>query len=453
MVRRIVEGERRLRDVAVRGEVTGYSQHPAGYVFFELKDDKGAILRCVVWTEAARTLPQFKNGSAVVARGNVTAYARSSVYQLVVESVALDGVGDVHALFEKLKKKLDAEGLFAEERKRPVPAYPFSVALVSSRSAKGAEDFVTILKNRAPHVRVIWCEASVQGAQAGSQIAGAIAYASRLNVDCIVVTRGGGSFEDLFCFSDERVVRAIAAARHPVISAVGHTVDQQLCDYVADRHFETPSAAANALGQSTTDLRFRIDGARGKMWRSATRAIEARRVALEGVTRRTYLDGTQSVLSAARQRAADARTKLEGGMTSGVERRAVRWRGVRERLQRSDPTERVSANRLEAYKLSARLGPAVSKVLARAIERNAKARATLESRIDVSVRTRRERLAVAVANLDGKNPEAILQRGYAIVTLDGAIVHGPEQAPPGSLVQAKLARGILHARVEEESRE
>jgi exodeoxyribonuclease VII large subunit len=425
-LRRKLESDTNLRDIRVTGEISNYAVQPKnGHVNFVLKEGD-AVLNAFAWADDAAAFPRIANGMAVIAAGSIATFAQRSTYQLLVRSLELYGVGQVHALFEELKKKLDAEGLFAPERKRPLPPYPFRVALVSSRTSDGATDFVTLLRKRAPHVAVVWCETSVQGANAPPEIAAAIGRASRADVDAIVVTRGGGSFEDLFAFSDERVVRAVATARHPVVSAIGHTVDLQLCDFAADRHVETPSAAAESLGADLRDIRRRLD----ERVERARRRAETLRANLQAQLERTL---TRSRLAQPRvyflerlQSVAEVESKLDDLTARAIRRRESTLREFVRRLDARDPSRRLAerARRLQAATL--RLEPA--------------ARARLERG--------RQRLALAVAHLDGKNPEAILQRGYAIVTYADGIVRDSAAVPEGAVIEARLARGTLSARVE-----
>jgi exodeoxyribonuclease VII large subunit len=427
-IRRKLEADPKLRELSVRGEISNLSPQKNGIVYFDLKEDE-AVLRCFAWSNDAAKFPPLANGRAVIAKGAVTAYAVRSTYQLVVREVTLDGVGDVHALFEERKKKLSSEGLFAPERKRPWPRYPFRIALVSSRAANGAIDFVTILRERAPHVQVVWFETAVQGPSAPPEISMALRRASRADVDAIVLTRGGGSFEDLFAFSDEAVVRAVAAARHPVLSAIGHTADQQLCDFAADRHVETPTAAAEAIGFSTRDLRARIGERTERAQRAARLCLERLGGRLGTALVRSRLTEPRLFLTPLAQRLGDLDGQLATAAAAFGRARETRLRELGRRLDAHDPSRRLAerARRLQAATLK------------------------LDAAARIAQARLAQRLALASAHLDGKNPEAILQRGYAIVTHGDAIVRDPAAVPAGAMVRARLARGTLWARVEAEN--
>jgi len=446
-LKRKVEADQNLRDVAVRGEISNLRSTPSGSLNFDLKEDK-VVIAAFAWGSEAARFPALKNGLAVVVHGAVSTWDVKSTYQIVVRAIDLEGIGDVQALFDARKKKLQAEGLFAADRKRPLPPFPFRVALVSSRSANGAIDFVTILGARAPHVRVVWCETLVQGPSAPDEICAALARASRADVDCIVVTRGGGSFEDLFTFSDERVVRAVARAAHPVISAIGHTADQQLCDFAADVHVETPSSAARAVGPDTLVLETRL----GEDLRRARRALERRLERFDSrlgaALLRSKLSDTLLFFAPLAQRVDAVSAALSRAVSLRIRARDDRVRGLVRRLDARDPSRRLAerARRLEAASL--RLDAAARERAARSRRGVSQAAARLESAARNAGVRASQALALALAHLDGKNPEAILQRGYAIVTYRGSIVSDPARVAPGERIEARLARGTLCARVE-----
>ena len=446
-LKRKLESDAQLREVFVRGEITNLSVPRSGHYNFDLKEGD-VVLRCFAWAGDAASFPALKNGISVVASGSITTYAPKSTYQLIVRSIALEGVGDVHALFEARKKKLAAEGLFDPARKRALPPFPFRVALVSSRGANGAIDFVTILRERAPHVRVVWCETSVQGPNAAIEICDALRRASREDVDAIVVTRGGGSFEDLFVFSDESVVRAVARARHPVISAIGHTVDQQLCDFAADVHLETPSAAAKAIGPDARDVRARIADRAARARTAVELRLERLRGRLAAALVRSKLADPRLFLAPLVQRLGEVDETLGAAVAASARRGESRLRDLRQRLDARDPSRRLAERARTLQGLTFRLDAAAPARIETLRRRAGIASDRLAPAIAAVGQRAARRLELAGAHLDGKNPEAILQRGYAIVTYRNAIVRDPASVPAGERIDARLARGTLFARVE-----
>lgn len=274
-----------LSGLFIRGELSNYKVYPSGHHYFTMKDAGGA-LRCVMFRYSAQRL-RFRpeNGMKVVAMGRISVFPRDGAYQLYCEDLMPDGAGDLHVAFEQLKAKLEAEGLFDPAHKKPLPAYPHRIAIVTSGAGAAVMDMLRILARRYPLSKVMILPVRVQGAEAPAEIAGAIRYANRFSLaDVIITGRGGGSLEDLWAFNDERVARAIFESEIPVVSAVGHEPDVTISDYVADVRAATPSNGAElvapdgqALLHRLTQLSARMDGAmRKKLTLSRSRLDELR---------------------------------------------------------------------------------------------------------------------------------------------------------------------------------
>ena len=245
-----------LNNLFLRGEISNYKCYPSGHHYFSLKDAGGSI-RCVMFRGSAFSL-RFRpeNGMKVIAQGRISVFPRDGTYQFYVNQMTVDGVGDLHVAFEQLKAKLLAEGLFDPSRKRPLPRYPHTIAIITSSAGAALRDMLRILRKRYPLCEVKLLPVRVQGEEAPGEIAAALAYANRYRVaDLIITGRGGGSIEDLWAFNDERVARAIAASELPVISAVGHEPDVTISDFVADLRAATPSNAAELAVPDQMELR------------------------------------------------------------------------------------------------------------------------------------------------------------------------------------------------------
>src|SRR5262245_24055026 len=251
--------ERRFIDIWVEGELSNYKTSAAGHLYFTLKDDR-AQLPAVCFRNAARLL-RFRpeNGKLFRARGRVSTYEGRGEYQLIVEVLEPAGLGALQLAFEQLKEKLEKEGLFKQERKRPIPPFPRKIGIVTSPKSAALRDILTVLKRRHNAINVLIFPAEVQGDAASLQVMDGVDYLSRsTNVDVIIVARGGGSMEDLWPFNEERVARAIVRSQKPVISAVGHEVDFTICDFVADLRAPTPSAAAEIVIKSKAEIADRV---------------------------------------------------------------------------------------------------------------------------------------------------------------------------------------------------
>ena len=282
LVKLLLDSEPMLANVAVRGELSNYKIYPSGHHYFTLKDPEGS-LRCVMFKGGAVKL-RFRpeNGMKVVVTGRISVFPRDGVYQMYCNTLTPEGAGDLAVAFEQLKAKLHAEGLFDPEHKKPLPAYPERIAVVTSSAGAAVHDMIRILRRRYPVAKVILLPVRVQGVEAPPEIVGAIRYANRWKVaDLIITGRGGGSMEDLWAFNDERVARAIYESELPVISAVGHEPDVTIADYVADARASTPSNAAEIAVPDQTELRRWLQGAGERMIQSEQQRLETLRQKLD----------------------------------------------------------------------------------------------------------------------------------------------------------------------------
>ena len=290
LVKNILEDVPALGEVYVRGELSNHKVYPSGHHYFTLKDSESA-LRCVLFKAMAQRL-RFRpeNGMKVIAMGRATLYPRDGAYQLYCNFLQPEGVGDLHTAFEQLKEKLRLEGLFDESRKKPLPPYPRSIAIVTSPAGAAVHDMLRILRRRYPLAAVKLLPVRVQGPEAPAEIAGALRYANLHRLaDVIITGRGGGSIEDLWAFNDERVARAIYASEIPVISAVGHEPDVTIADYVADLRAATPTHAAELAVPDQEELRQQLANLSARLARAQSRGLELRRERLESLAKKRVL--------------------------------------------------------------------------------------------------------------------------------------------------------------------
>lgn len=422
-IKRIIEGNKTLAGIRVRGEVSELRERN-GRLYFSLKENAD-VLRCMVWQSAVPKLPPFKNGDEIICGGTFTAYTPSSFYELIVNTVELTGVGALYAQFEALKEQFRREGLFDEGRKRPMPAFPRRIAVVSSEGGKGVEDFFTILRKDAPFIDVVTIDTRVQGDGAEIDIAEAIDKASKRDVDLIVVTRGGGSYEDLFPFNREPVVRAIVRAKRPVISAVGHTGDVHVSDLVADKSFETPSNAAHFLADIGKRFHRRIDEAKSRIQHAVRSIVTARAQTFDFATGR-----------------------LSSGIRDYLREHERALHALERRLNAQTPHRRVAERAQRITALRSRLEAAARYYAPPRRERLTRLSERLARLRGIVLQPYREVSARLDMRLDGLNPHALLARGYAIVSVDGHAVRDAASVPEGALIEAQLHRGKLVARVE-----
>ena len=289
-IRSMMDQDSLLTGLAVKGEISNYKVYPSGHHYFTLKDEGGA-LKCVMFRSSALKL-RFKpdNGMKVIAMGRISVYPRDGAYQMYCSAMALDGIGDLHAAFEQLKRKLSAQGLFDESHKQKLPQFPGTIGIVTSSAGAAIHDMLRILRKRYPLTKVRLFPVRVQGTEAPHEIAAAIGYANHYNLaDLLIVGRGGGSIEDLWAFNDETVAHAIYNSRIPVISAVGHEPDITISDYVADLRAATPSNAAELAVPDQDALHQTMDSILNSMVTALQRQLKASRRHLQVLASSTSL--------------------------------------------------------------------------------------------------------------------------------------------------------------------
>ncbi|MGE7206035.1 exodeoxyribonuclease VII large subunit [Sphingomonas sp. NPDC019816] len=407
-LKRMVEGE--FGHVRLRGEISGYKRATSGHVYMSLKDEN-AVIDAVMWKGAANTLPfQPQDGVEVIATGRLTTFPGRSKYQIVVERMELAGAGALMALFEKLKAKLAGEGLFARERKKPLPFMPPVIGVVTSPTGAVIRDILHRLEDRCPTHVIVW-PVKVQGAGSAEEVAAAIRGFDAIQPggpvprpDLVIVARGGGSIEDLWSFNEEIVVRAVADCSIPIISAVGHETDTTLCDYAADLRAPTPTAAAEIAVPVLADLRLTVASHRQRTERCARRYVERGRERLEAMAR--LLPKRDQLLGPQRQRADEAGARLD----RGLERRVTLARGGLDRA-------------------GAALRPAI---LERQVERG------------------RDRLAATWRLVQSLNPDRILERGYARITArpGGETLSSAEAARAADTLTLRFRDGAVDVAVD-----
>lgn len=281
-IKTIIDGTDFLANVYIKGEISNFTNHyKTGHFYFTLKDE-GSLLKAVMFRGSAVKLPFIpENGMKVVCHGRISSFVRDGAYQLYADGMEPDGIGSLYFAFEQLKKKLEAEGLFAESRKKPLPKIPTRIGIITSPTGAAIRDMINILGRRFPYAKIILYPALVQGSDAPPQLIAGIEHFNRArNVDVIIIGRGGGSIEDLWAFNDEGLARTVAASALPVISAVGHETDFTICDFVADRRAPTPSAAAELAVPETAELQRKIGNIVGRMELLLSRQITQKRQTL-----------------------------------------------------------------------------------------------------------------------------------------------------------------------------
>ena len=318
-IKSLMDGDKVLGGLMIRGELSNYKMYPSGHHYFSLKDGESAI-RCVMFRREASTLrfrPQ--NGMQVVAFGRVTVFPRDGQYQLYCSQLSPDGLGALHLAFEACKEKLYREGLFDPAHKKPIPRYPGRIALITSAAGAAVRDMLRILKARWPMSEVYILPVRVQGSEAPAEIAAALHWANQYRVaDLIITGRGGGSMEDLWCFNDEGVARAIYASEIPVISAVGHEPDVTIADFVADLRAATPSNAAELAVPDQSEVSAGLMQLQRRMHRAMARQLESAQNRMRNLSQRRVLTDPMAPIQDKRMLLDFQRERLTGAMTRRV---------------------------------------------------------------------------------------------------------------------------------------
>jgi exodeoxyribonuclease VII large subunit len=420
--------ERGLGVVWVEGELSNFSQPASGHWYFSLKD-RDAQVRCAMFRQKNISVGFTpKAGQHVLVRGRVGLYEPRGDYQLIAEVLEEAGIGALKREFERLKAKLAAEGLFAQERKRPLPRFPKRIGVITSPTGAAVRDILHILRRRYPPARVLIYPTAVQGAAAVPAIVEALALASeRRECDVLIVARGGGSLEDLWAFNDEAVARAICASRIPVVSGIGHEIDFTIADFVADARAPTPSGAAELVApdsRACADVLERTASRIAVAMRRELRSLEALFSGLASRLKRCH-PGIRVMQQ--EQRLDDLEQRLAGALRACLQNDRHRLSEAVGGLIRHSPDGQIRDCRRRCETLSTRLQHAALDYVSRA----------------------EHRLGLAVRTLDTVSPLATMQRGFAIITpaSGGPVLTDSSAVAVGDEIDAQLAKGKLRARV------
>lgn len=412
--------------VWVEGEISNLAKPASGHLYFTLKDSQAQV-RCALFRQnAARVRQALRDGLAVKVRGKVSLFEGRGDYQLIVDAVEPAGDGALRLAFEALKEKLSGEGLFAVERKRALPAHPQHIGIVSSPSGAVIRDIISVFRRRAPQVALTLVPSAVQGREATAQLVRALQLADRAGFDAIILARGGGSLEDLWCFNEEAVARAVAACITPVVSAVGHETDVSISDFVADVRAPTPSAAAELLAPDTADLQRRLDSLRRRLLLRMQGLLAQQRLRLDGLVRRLRHPGER--LRQQAQRLDDLDMRLRRAQQQYLQQRQALLTRLDTRLAAQHPRRSLALLRQQLDSLASRLPRAMHSQL----------------------RQQRQQLQAFGQQLHIVSPLATLGRGYSILLDErGQAIRSAQHTQPGQRVTARLGEGQLSLRVED----
>lgn len=426
-MRAVVEGSFPL--LWIEGEISNLAAPRSGHLYFSLKDDHAQV-RCALFRNKRQLLREVPgNGDQVLVRARVSLYEPRGDFQLIVEHLEAAGAGSAQRAFEALKRKLQTEGLFEAARKRALPTFARRIGVITSPSGAAIRDVLQVLRRRAPYLPVTLFPAQVQGPTAADELLAALDVALRRgDCDVLLITRGGGSIEDMAAFNDERLARAIAAAAVPIVSAVGHEIDFSISDFVADRRAPTPSAAAELLSPDGDALQAGLVASQRRLQTAIQRRLTGERQRLRSLGGRLQRAAPASRLRQQQQRLDALDVRLNRALRQRMLACAARLSAGQRHLLGQGPTQRLTMLQERVSASAERLRQDWHHRLAR----------------------RQDRLAAAARQLQALSPLATMQRGYSILRLakDGAIVDSVEQVRPGQRLIGLLADGHLDLHID-----
>lgn len=425
-IKHLLEEDYQLQDIWVRGEISNFTHHSRGHMYFTLKDVDG-VLKSVMFAGSNRYLKFIpKNGTKVIVRGNLAVYEQGGQYQLIVREMQPDGIGSLYLAYEQLRSKLQEEGLFKPEVKKPLPIYPKVIGVITSPTGAAIRDIVTTIRRRYPVVRIILLPVLVQGEKAPEAISQAIDMMNRSDfIDVMIVGRGGGSIEELWAFNSEMVARSIYASKIPVISAVGHETDYTIADFVADIRAATPTAAAELAVPHVLELRQKVDWLEGKLrnqligqlaqigerWRRAHKSLLARHPQKQVESANQTLDRTVS--------------RLQASVYRFLKDHRLKSQSFEQRLQFQNPRKQLQTLR----------------------EQHSRAQIQLIKVGKTTTERHRNQWLYAITKLDGLSPLKIMGRGYSIIYKEDQLVKSVSQLDPGDGVKVELIDGTIDCSV------
>lgn len=426
-LKRKFEADVHLGHVYLKGEISNCKVHTRGHIYFSLKDETSVISAIMFETNARSLSFDPKDGTKVFAEGKVTVYEGSGKYQIVVTKMQPDGLGDLFIAYEKLKKALEQEGLFAKAHKKPIPKYPSRIGIVTAPTGAAIRDILSTIKRRYPLAETILFPALVQGESAKESIASQIKVAQNYDLDVLIVGRGGGSIEDLWAFNEEIVARAIYASTVPVISAVGHEVDFTIADFVADLRAPTPTGAAELAVPNLLDVFKLIENYEIRLQTMTTQKIELCQKRLDALKNAYAFKNPLAVYEVKEQKLSGLIDKLENFITAKMKESETRLNAATSSYVLKNPLAFYEKDRakIEDYKVRIRTA------------------------IDHYVTFKNKHCELLINKLDLLNPLGILKKGYSVVTKDEAIIKDYKSIKKGDKINIRLSEGAILAKVEE----
>ncbi len=428
-IKRKFDADPHLHDIFVKGEISNFKQHSSGHMYFTLKDDKARILAVMFssYTKAMKFSPE--NGMKIIVRGEISVYEPSGQYQIYVKEMRPDGIGELFLAYEQLKQKLESEGLFAVERKKPIPPFPRTVGVITSPTGAAIRDILTTIKRRFPIANILVFPALVQGDNAAPSIVKAIEQANKMaEIDVLIAGRGGGSIEELWAFNEEQVARAIYASNIPIISAVGHETDFTIADFAADLRAPTPTAAAELAVPHIDELLERVLQRQARLIRAIKDKHRLGQQRLNRVSKSYAFRYPERLYQQKLEHADRLTERLIKGAARLVTVKGSQHETLSKRLVRNHPKE----------------------ILQRANDRFLRSNKDLERKMQRILAKKQTEFDHIVSTLQALSPLKVMERGYSLAyTEDRKLLKSVKQTRQSDHVQIKLSDGSLFCLVED----
>lgn len=416
----LLDEDVQLKSIYIRGEVSNCTHHlKTGHFYFTLKDARTSIKAVMFKWNASHLRFMPRNGMSVIIFGSVQLFERDGICQIICADMQPDGLGALYMAFEQLKEKLQREGLFDASHKLPLPALPQKIAVITAKTGAALQDIINILSRRYPIGELMLFPALVQGEQAPDSIVEALQAAEAASPDVIILGRGGGSLEDLWCFNDERVARAVYACRLPVISAVGHEVDYTICDFVADLRAPTPSAAAELCAPDVSGLREELVSLRQSLKRCLSDRLRLEQAALTAAKSRLAASSPENLLSRREERLKFLTGRMDAALAAKISGSEGRLQTVHYRLTAASPERKIDALSGQVHQLREKVQAAAGHQLL--LKQNA--------------------FGKAAASLEALSPMKVLSRGYTVTTVDGRAILDVSALHEGQTLETRFANG------------
>lgn len=428
-IKRKFDADPHLHDVFVKGEISNFKQHSSGHMYFTLKDERARIL-AVMFASQNRSLKFIpENGMKVLLSGEVTVYEQGGQYQIYVKTMQPDGIGDLYLAYEQLKERLEKEGLFSPEHKKPLPKFPNTVGVITSPTGAAVRDIITTIKRRYPVARILIFPALVQGDHASGSIVKAIEKANEMNeVDCLIVGRGGGSIEELWAFNEEAVVRAIFASRVPIISAVGHETDFTIADFVADMRAPTPTGAAELAVPHMNELLERVLTKQSRLIRVMKEKVRFQQERLNRIEKSYAFRYPQKMYEQKMEQVDKVTERLVRGADNLFVTQKDAYSSLIRRLERNNPKQ----------------------LFAMAAEQHTKMEKELNRAMVAIFSAKSKDYHQMLATLDALSPLKVMDRGYSLVyDQDGRLAKSVGDFSKGSQLKVQMVDGSLLCKVTE----